>query len=186
MQKSTSDVFQIGLLLLVTVVLSANAFLFLRLQETQNQILREIRRVGSATSAEAEPTGLPPGTTAPDFRLDSLAEGTVSLGDFGGEPVLLIFSSTTCPACDYAYPYIREFHDRSEAPEIVMISRGSTEENQRLATEKALRMPILEWSHDVAQAYQVPGTPFGVLVDGEGRVARTGVVTQKFLDTLGS
>lgn len=189
MKQSTADGFQTGLLLLLTAVLVVNALLFVRLQTTQTEILREIRRLGAGSSAATTaptPESLPAGTTAPAFELSSLAGSPVSLADYRGESVLLIFSSTTCPACDSAYPSIRAFDARADAPEVVMISRGSKAENLSLRDAKSLDMPILEWRDEVARAYQIPGTPWGVLVDAEGRVARTGVVTADFLESLGA
>ena len=186
MEKTKADVFQTLLLLLITAVLSINAFLFLRIQDHLAEISRQVERIGRAAAPSAAPQAIALGRQAPDFRLPALDGETISLRSFDGRPVLVVFSSITCPACDLAYPAIRDFHRQQGTPDVVMISRGSAEANRRLVREKALEMPILEWRDEVARAYEIPGTPFGVLVDAGGRVASTGVISRPFLDRLAS
>src|SRR5262249_8336347 len=50
------------------------------------------------------PQGLPVGTEVPDFRLPDLDGRTVSLADFRGRRVLLVYWNPTCGFCDMIGP----------------------------------------------------------------------------------
>jgi hypothetical protein len=64
-----------------------------------------------------------------------------------------------------------------------MISQGSTEENQQLVQIQSFAFPVLPtvgWDSQVVVDYQVPGTPFFYVIDGEGVIANAG-----FANSLG-
>ena len=98
----------------------------------------------------------------------------VSLEDFAGREVLLVFSSTQCPACTEMYPNLRAFSERERDVQVVMISRSSVEANRQLMEEQGFGFPILTWQDTVAREYQVPGTPFFYVINGEGVIANVG------------
>jgi methylamine dehydrogenase accessory protein MauD len=103
----------------------------------------------------------------------------VSLDDFAGQRVLLAFSSTHCPACKEMYLHLKAFSEDREDVQVVMISLGSAEENRQLREKQGFGFPVLTWDDKVAQDYEVPGTPFFYVIDGEG------VITSKgFANTL--
>ena len=43
------------------------------------------------TAVDSRPGPLPPGTEAPEFRLPSTPDQTVSLSEFRGQPLILAF-----------------------------------------------------------------------------------------------
>lgn len=174
MKKNTSDLYQIGLLLLVISLLVTNLAFFLRLNRNQLEILKAIRHQHSEHASPLR--SLAPGSPAPPFLLSTVGGGEVSLEQFRGDRVLLLFSSVNCPACDRVYPAIKQFSQDNPDQKILMISRGTSAENQALWEEEKFQFPIAFWDHSVARAYQVPGTPFGVVVNELGVVSGSGVV----------
>jgi len=90
----------------------------------------------------------------------------VSLDDFAGQRVLLAFSSPRCPACVEMYPHLKAFSEGREDVQVVMISRGSAEENRQLIEEGGFGFPVLTWDDEVARDYEIPGTPFFYVIDG--------------------
>jgi hypothetical protein len=53
----------------------------------------------------------------------------------------------------------------------VMVSlEGSAEENRQLVEAQGFAFPVLARDDGVAQGYQVPGTPFFYVIDGEGMI----------------
>ena len=161
-------------MLMVTIILLmiAIAGLFLRMNQLQGQVLAALS--SGPVGAAPEDLGLPAGTAAPDFTLPDLAGEPVSLKDFTGKPVLLVFSSTTCPACEKMYSNLKAFSAARRDLQVVMISRGTAEENQQMVAAQGFRFPMSVWDDAVAQRYQAPSTPFFVVVDGQGVIWASG------------
>src|SRR5207247_1488630 len=62
--------------------------------------------------------GLKAGTPAPDFRLPRLdGRGDLSLEEFRGRRVLLVFSSPHCGPCDTLAPELEKFHRKQGGTE---------------------------------------------------------------------
>jgi len=117
--------------------------------------------------------GLPIGTPAPEFELPAIGGEACSLQSLrdGGKDVLLIFSSPFCKSCEaLATNLDRWTLGRTGLPNIVVISRGSVDEN--LAKLKGLRPSqiLLQRETEVAHAYDCSTTPTGVLVGGDGLI----------------
>ncbi|GAI45264.1 unnamed protein product, partial [marine sediment metagenome] len=53
------------------------------------------------------------GDKAPDFTLKNIDGESVSLSDFRGKPVLLVFTSVYCVECTEQMPYIEAAFERS-------------------------------------------------------------------------
>jgi hypothetical protein len=74
--------------------------------------------------AELLRAGLPPGSEAPDFELQSTEKEQTRLRDLRGQPVLLHFVSYTCPVTRGGVYTMREFHrlygDRVQIVEILV------------------------------------------------------------------
>lgn len=176
MKEKTSDFYQIGLLLLVISLLVTNLAFFLRLNRTQSEILTAIRHLHGQGEHASPAQALAPGTPAPPFLLPSLGGGEVSLDQFQGDRVLLFFSSVDCPACDRVYPAIKRVSQGYPDQKVLMISRGTSAENQALWEKEEFPFPIAFWDDAVARSYRVPGTPFGVVVDHLGVVLGSGIM----------
>ena len=101
----------------------------------------------------------------------------VSLDDFAGQPVLLVFSSTHCAACRDMYEDIGQFGREWQDGQIVMVSVGSAEGNQEVVESEGFTFPVLpvaDWAEEVMTAYGVSATPFFYVMDGEGVIINEG------------
>jgi peroxiredoxin/uncharacterized membrane protein YphA (DoxX/SURF4 family) len=110
------------------------------------------------------------GDLAPDVRLPDLGGDIVDLAGMRGREVALLFWNPTCGFCGRMLEDLRawERSDRSSAPVLLVISRGSAEQNR----DQGLRSPILlDEGFATAQAFGATGTPMAVLIDSDGRVA---------------
>ena len=74
-------------------------------------------------------------------------------------------------------PELKRFSETYLDTPVLMISRGSNEDNQNVIKETGLNFPFLIWDDDVAEGYQVPGTPFFFLIDEEGLISNAGFAT---------
>jgi hypothetical protein len=71
----------------------------------------------SLAKSKIKRDGLKAGTPAPDFRLPRLdGRGELSLSDFRGRRMLLVFSSPQCGPCSALAPELEKFHRASPRP----------------------------------------------------------------------
>lgn len=157
----------------VVVLLVANLGLFLRVNQFQERVLRAVEGVAVA-SGPALPAGLEAGTPAPAVSLQTPAGDPVSLDDFQGSPVLVMFSSVSCPACQEMVPELSRFEARNPDLPLLVISRGTPDENRALVADNGLGATVAQWEDEVARRYRVPGTPFFYFVDAGGVIRRSG------------
>src|SRR5262245_42455744 len=70
--------------------------------------------------------GLKPGKKAPDFTLPSAVGGDVSLHDYAGRKLLLVFTQSGCGPCHDIAPELNRLHDKGEH-QIVVVNNGDPE-----------------------------------------------------------
>ena len=133
-------------------------------------------------STEAPTAALPSGTPAPDFKLPSTPDQLVSLSEFRGRPVVLVFyPADWSPVCgDQTALYnelLPEFH-RFNA-EIIGISVDGPWCHLAFAHDRKLRFPLLadfEPKGEVARAYGVYRAHEGIseralfVIDSKGTI----------------
>jgi peroxiredoxin len=113
--------------------------------------------------------GLKAGTLAPDFRLPRIDGGELSLADFRGGRVLLVFSDPDCGPCDELAPRLEEVHQQRSDLQVVVISRRDADANRAKAVELGLTFPIvLQRQWEVSLTYAMFATPIGYLIDERG------------------
>src|SRR4051812_45658996 len=66
----------------------------------------------SLTKSRIKRDGLAPGTPAPDFRVPRIGGGELSLADYRGRRVLLVFSDPHCAPCMVMAPRLEQLSRR--------------------------------------------------------------------------
>jgi len=135
--------------------------------------------------------GIEVGAPAPDFRLETLDHGTVSLSDFRGQTVVLNFWATWCPPCRAEMPEFAQLYgERAAAGDLVVLAVNFTPEDTRaaaasFAAERDLAFPIALDTADgaVATRFGVRGLPATFFIDPDG-VLRSRVLGPVFGDLL--
>ena len=135
------------------------------------------RLPGERALAESriERKGLKGGTPAPGFRLPDLSGRTVSLQDYRGRKLLLVFTDPHCEPCDQIAPELARLHRQHEANglALVMVGRGDAEENRKKARQKGFDFPVvLQKKWELSKQYGIFATPVAFLIDEEGVIAR--------------
>lgn len=104
------------------------------------------------------------------FDLPGLDGSRVTNAVFTGGPTLVLFWNTGCGYCAQMLPALRNWAQSRAvgAPNILLMSAGSAAEHA------AMRLPAtvaLDDGFALGNGLGVPGTPSGVIVDGDGRFA---------------
>jgi peroxiredoxin len=138
-----------------------------------------LRTEKSLRESRLERDGLKAGTPAPTFDLPDVGGGTVSLEDYRGRRVLLVFSDPDCGPCQELAPELARLHreHRDEGLELIMVGRGDIERNRAKAREHGLEFPVALQDHwKLSKEYGTFATPVGFLI-GEDGVIETDVAT---------
>jgi peroxiredoxin len=113
------------------------------------------------TVVDHPPVPLPPGTVAPEFRLPSTPDQTVSLTEFRGQPVILAFyPEDWSPVCSDQLALYQELLPEFQKfnAELIGISVDGIWSHLAFAKDRNLHFPLLadfEPKGEVARTYQV-------------------------------
>jgi peroxiredoxin len=126
---------------------------------------------GLATS-RINRNGLKAGTPAPAFRLPRLDGGELSLEDYRGSRLLLVFSDPQCGPCDALAPQLEQLHRHRKDFKILMLSRREPEINRQKVAKLGLTFPVaLQKEWEISLSYGIFATPVGYLIDKQGILA---------------
>ena len=130
--------------------------------------------------SSARGSGLKAGTRAPVFLLPDLRGRMVSLEEYRGRSVLLVFSDPQCGPCDELAPHLVRLHREyaNDGLGVILVGRGNAEENHRKAAQHGFEFPVLlqdrKWK--VSKEYGTLATPVAFLIGEDGVIARDAAV----------
>jgi methylamine dehydrogenase accessory protein MauD len=125
-------------------------------------------------------SGLKPGKKAPEFRLPSVAGGEVSLANFAGRKVLLVFVQSGCGPCHDIAPELNRLAAHNSEMQVLVVNNANAEEAREYARRVDAQFPVLvqeKWI--VSKRYEVFATPFAFLIDERGVVGARGIVSSQ-------
>jgi peroxiredoxin len=172
--------------LIALCTLFAQAWFLMQLLQQQGRIILRFEALEAKLEAGAPRTvlpfrsspqllnGLPIGSPAPTFSLLGLYGETLTLAALlgAGKPVLLVFVDPDCRPCTTLLPQLAQWQRRlANALVIALVGRGSQEVNRAKASGHGLVQVLLQIDNEVAEAYQVNGTPSAVLLGSNGAIA---------------
>ncbi len=137
------------------------------------------RPVANRSLAESKinRSGLKAGTPAPDFRVPRADGGELTLGEYRGRRVLLVFSDPKCGPCNALAHRLTEAARKRPDVHVLLVNRGDAAANRAKAAEHGVSFPIgLQEKWEVSRLYEIYATPVAFLIDEEGVVA-AGVAT---------
>jgi peroxiredoxin len=111
---------------------------------------------------------------APDFSLKDIQGKTFRLSSQRGNPVVMFFGATWCPACRGELPFYRDLYDKYALHGLKFIYidiNESTERVARFAKQNAFPYLVLvDGDGGVATDYNIIGVPTLILLDKEGNI----------------
>ena len=132
------------------------------------------------------------GTSAPDFTLNDVEGRSVSLRDFLGKKVVLVFWASWCPDCRDEVPELKAMQAKADPDKVAFVSISFDR------TEQAWKDYVLEnglggvqlfdasgkKESAVGSAYHVKWIPALYLIDEKGRIQLGTVVASKVAKKL--
>jgi methylamine dehydrogenase accessory protein MauD len=116
------------------------------------------------------------GTRAPDFCLTSTDGREISLREFSGRKVLLVFTQAGCGPCHDIAPELNRVHAKGEH-HVLVVNNGEPHESREWAAEVRARFPVLmQEKFALSQRYEIFATPFAFVIDEQGVIASNGIV----------
>src|SRR5262249_7479378 len=121
--------------------------------------------------------GLQPGKRAPDFTLPSAEGGEISLHDFSGRKVLLVFTQSGCSPCQKIVP---ELNRLGTDEQVLVVNNGNVEATRKWRAEVGARFPVLaQEQFSISKKYQVFATPFAFLIKAKGVIVAKGIINNR-------
>ena len=136
---------------------------------------------------------IPAGSTVPDFLLKDLDGNWVTMGDFRGKEVVLVFWASWCPDCRAEVPDIKTMRQASDPAEVEFVSVSFDRDIETLRSFVAendlpgvqLFDPAGKKDSKVAEAFGVKWIPSLYLIDADGKVVVSTVMAWKIAAALG-
>ncbi len=139
------------------------------------------RAPAAATSNGAPPPSPRQGFSAPDFTLETLDGGQITLSDLRGQVVLINFWATWCPPCRAEMPALERVYRSFKPMGLEVLAVNLTDQDDEVAVsrfiqELGLTFPILlDRRGEASKRYLLRGLPSTFFVDRQG-VIRSVVV----------
>ncbi|MBR5924183.1 MAG: TlpA family protein disulfide reductase [Bacteroidales bacterium] len=130
---------------------------------------------------------LAPGTEVPDFTLKDIEGNEVSIADFRGRTVVLVFWASWCPDCRAEVPELKEMFASADPEKVAFVSVSFDREFDTLCNfvkenylpGVQLFEPAGKKESEVSAAYGVKWIPSLYVIDPEGKVKLGTVVAAK-------
>ena len=128
----------------------------------------------SRALAVASPASPRQGFAAPDFTLDLLGGGEVTLSDLRGKPVVVNLWASWCPPCRAEMPAIQKVYQDYKDLGLVVLGVNTTNQDSEadaaaFVRDYGLTFPIpLDRDGSVSVRYALRGLPTTFFIDREG------------------
>ena len=163
--------------ILALVALLATASLSLKAQDADAEYARDMFKAGERL---------------PSVAIPDLAGGNRSLAEFRGKYVVLDFWATWCPDCREEMPAMKELYGKYASDRIVFVGVSFDTDRRKLEAYlvqneiKWLQLSDFQHKRDsaLAEKYKIRWIPAIYLVDPEGRVVLSTVMTDKLAKAL--
>jgi methylamine dehydrogenase accessory protein MauD len=122
--------------------------------------------------------GLKLGKRAPDFTLPSADGKELSLHDFVGRKVLLVFTQAGCSPCRAVIPELNRL-ERGDT-QVLIVNNGDPESTRKWSIEVDAHFPVLaQDKFSISKKYEVFATPFAFLIDAKGVIVSKGIINNR-------
>jgi methylamine dehydrogenase accessory protein MauD len=161
------------------IVVLAGAFLLLGTLRSLGLLRWQIEQLQATRPSRINRNGLTPGKQAPEFTLPRVGGGEGSMSEFLGERLLLLFVQAGCKPCHAIVPKLNQ-RQRAGDFRVLAVIDAAPDEAHQWAEQTRAEFPVLvQQGFEVSKKYQVFATPFAFVIDRQGRIASSGIVSNK-------
>jgi methylamine dehydrogenase accessory protein MauD len=165
--------------LLVWLALIFVALLALGTLRALERLRWRLEQLEATTPSRLGRRGLRRGTRAPDFTLSSIDGGELTLSQFAGRKVLLVFTQSKCAPCRSIVPELNSLHQEGDVV-VLAVNNGDLDTTEKWARAAGACFPVVvQESLKLSRRYEVFATPFAFLVNAEGIISSKGIVTER-------
>jgi peroxiredoxin len=187
----------------LALVLAAGGWVALELLRAHGRLLQRVDALEAALThaglalpdrnGRQSAPGIAVGMPAPSFELADVDGRRTTLETLlaAGLPLLLVFTDPGCGPCRKLLPLVAGWErDQERELKIAVIGEGDAEAIRAKRVELELGVVLVQEQREVAEAYEVYGTPTAVLVSPDGQIASSpasgpAAITQLVEETLG-
>jgi peroxiredoxin len=102
----------------------------------------------------------------------------VSLHDFVGCKVLLVFTQSGCGPCQAVIPELNRL-ERGDT-QVLVVNNGDFETSRKWSVDVRARFPVLaQDKFSISKKYEVFATPFAFLIDTKGVIVSKGIINNR-------
>jgi peroxiredoxin len=116
---------------------------------------------------------------------ETAPQQVVSLHDFDGRKVLLVFTQSGCSPCKKIVPELNRLAAvgriaNPSHPQVVVVNNNDLEATRRWSEDVGARFPVLaQTQFSISKKYEVFATPFAFLIDEKGVIAFKGIINNR-------
>lgn len=112
------------------------------------------------------------GATVPEVTMRNLRGGEITLSEYRGRRLFLVFSDPGCPGCDEIMHWLEHkiHREPKNVLDVLLVSRGSPAYTWGKVQQYGLTMPVgLQRHWEVSEALQASGTPGAYAIGANGK-----------------
>ena len=122
--------------------------------------------------------GVSMGDYAPDFTLSDTDGNTISLSNYEGQTVMVVFWATWCPYCVQEIPAINAVYEKYKEQGLVVLGVNAGEQSDKVSkyqNSHNISYPILlDTKGTIQNRYRVSGIPAHFVINANGKIIYVG------------
>jgi methylamine dehydrogenase accessory protein MauD len=163
--------------IVLCIMVLAVAFLLLGTLRSLGLVSWRLEQLEATMPRRLGRDGLRPGKKAPEFTLPGVEGRDISLHDFSGRRVLLVFTQSGCSPCQKIIP---ELNRLGPDEQVLVVNNGDVQATRKWSTKVGARFPVLAQAQfSISKKYQVFATPFAFLIDAKGVIVSKGIINNR-------
>jgi len=119
-------------------------------------------------------TDLAVGELGPDFTLPTVAGEKISLTDFNGKRIMIVFWKASCRACREELPHLNDFWENSTYDDFMLLTVNVKEKEalviNYVESQKLMFPVLLDIEGKISEKYSVANFPTTFLVAADGTI----------------
>ena len=164
--------------ILLWFVSLVTVFILLGIMRTQTLNRWRLDQLQLVTPTKIGRNGLKPGARAPHFELPSPDGRVISLGDYSGKRLLLVFTQSGCGSCSKIVPELNRIHRKGKM-QVLVVNNGDIDGTKQWIHDLRPQFPVaMQDAFGLSRKYEAYASPFAFQIAEDGRIRSKGIVNR--------